>query len=348
MKKGLLLFALVLGCMSMSFSQLLLVDNFDDPVYNTVGAELDTTYWKNHSGTAVATIGDGLTYAGYPGSGIGNSVQVGPAGSSDYNRTFTAQTSGNVYSFLMVNVSAATASGDYFFHYSSNPFNGGTTGIRGRLFVKGNATADSIAFGISFGSGGTVFTEMAYLVNTTYLLAFKIAVNPEASDDSVSLYVFTAPDLPTSEPAIPAISPVGLASTNDNDGGPGAIAIRQGGSNQPTLRLDGIRVTTDWSTGVLTSVGSHDARPSSYALEQNFPNPFNPSTNFRYQIGNAGFVSMKIYNVLGQEVSTPVNEYKEAGSYNTTWSAAGFNSGIYFCKLQTGLFSETKKMILIK
>ena len=57
---------------------------------------------------------------------------------------------------------------------------------------------------------------------------------------------------------------------------------------------------------------------------------------------------MKIYNVLGQEVSTLVNEYKQAGSYHTTWNAEGLNSGIYFYKIQTGSFTETKKMILMK
>jgi hypothetical protein len=81
---------------------------------------------------------------------------------------------------------------------------------------------------------------------------------------------------------------------------------------------------------------------------QNYPNPFNPSTNFTYQIGKEGFVSMKIYNVLGQEVATLVNEVKQAGTYPATWNAASFESGVYFCKMQSGTFSETKKLILMK
>ncbi|MGB2867434.1 MAG: T9SS type A sorting domain-containing protein [Bacteroidota bacterium] len=347
MNKRLVLLFLVLVCISMASGQLLFVENFNNPVY-VVGTAMDTTYWKMHSGTAPDTIAAGLTYVGYPGSGIGNSVKLSAGGSSDYNATFTSQTSGNVYSFFMVNVSAATTSGDYFFHYSSNPFNGGSTGIRGRLYAKGNATADSVSFGIAFGSGGSTYTGMNYVLNTTYILVFKINVNAGANDDSVSLYVLSSPNLPTTEPATPTLGPWGEAGTNDNTGGPGSIALRQGAGNQPTLRVDGIRVVTNWTTATGVSQSSPDLRPTSFALSQNFPNPFNPSTNFMYQIGTDGFVSVKIYSSLGQEVAALVNEFKAAGSYSASWNAAGFGSGIYFCKMQSGTFSETKKIILLK
>jgi hypothetical protein len=100
------------------------------------------------------------------------------------------------------------------------------------------------------------------------------------------------------------------------------------------------------ATGVEASNGS--AIPVSYALNQNYPNPFNPTTNFTYQISKAGFVSVKIYDVLGREVATLVNEVKQAGTYPATWNAAGIGSGIYFCKMQSGSFTATKKMILMK
>jgi hypothetical protein len=351
MRKILILSALVLVFISMTYGQLLLKEDFDKNSLGApyvLGAPLDTTDWKNHSGTVPDTIAAGLTYAGYTGSAIGNSVKLAAGGSSDYNRTFTAQTSGNVYTFFLVNVSAATTGGDYFIHYSSNPFNGGTTGIRGRLFAKGNTTADSVSFGLSFGSGNTVYTGMNYKVNTTYLFAFKVNINPGASDDSVSFYVFTSPTLPTSEPKIPTVGPVGDATTNDNIGGVGAIALRQGASNEPTVRVDGIRVMTNWNIATYVEEKSAAHVPSSFALSQNFPNPFNPSTNFTYQIAKEGFVSVKVYDVLGQEAATLVNEYKPAGSYRATWNAATFNSGIYFCRIETGSFTETKKMVLVK
>jgi hypothetical protein len=350
MRKSLLFSILVLGCMSMSYGQLLLKEDFDKNSLGApyvLGAVLDTTDWKNHSGTVPDTIAPGLTYAGYLGSGIGNSVKLSAGGASDYNRTFTAQTAGNVYTFFMVNVSAA-ASGDYFIHYSSNPFNGGTTGIRGRVFAKGNAAGDSLGFGLSFGSGGTSYTGLNYKFNTTYVLAFKVNINPGTSDDSVSIYIFDPPTLPTSEPKAATLGPIGDASTNDNIGGVGAVALRQGGANQPTLRVDGIRVMTTWNIATSVEEKSSDHLPTSIALSQNYPNPFNPSTNFTYQIAKEGFVSLKVYDVLGQEAATLVNDYRPAGTYRATWNAAGFNSGIYFCRMQTGSFSESKKLLLIK
>jgi|GEM_PF-1770420 len=351
MRKSLLFSILVLCCISMTFSQLLLVENFDKTSLGasyTIGAPLDTTDWKNHSGAVAATIGAGLTYAGYAGSGIGNSLQMAAGGASDYNRTFTAQTTGNVYTFCLVNVSAATTNGDYFLHYSSNPFNGGTTGIRGRVFAKANAASDSIAFGLSFGSGGTTYTGLDYKPNTTYLLVFKVDVNPGDNNDSVRVFVFAAPTLPSSEPKTPALGPLGDVTTNDNIGGVGAVALRQGAANQPTLRLDGIRIMTTWSPATSVEQGSSNNLPSSFALSQNFPNPFNPSTSFIYQIAKEGFISLKVYDVLGQEAVTLVNDFKPAGLYRVTWNAAGSGSGIYFAKMATGSFTETKKMILMK
>jgi hypothetical protein len=102
-----------------------------------------------------------------------------------------------------------------------------------------------------------------------------------------------------------------------------------------------VKVSTDvqdQSTGI----------PQEYSLQQNYPNPFNPTTNVTFQVAKKGFVSVKIYDVLGKEVATLVNEVKHAGTYGATWNAAGFGSGIYFCKMQAGSFMETKKLILMK
>ncbi|OGU41469.1 MAG: hypothetical protein A2315_01740 [Ignavibacteria bacterium RIFOXYB2_FULL_35_12] len=94
--------------------------------------------------------------------------------------------------------------------------------------------------------------------------------------------------------------------------------------------------------------------PDRFTLEQNYPNPFNPSTTIRYAIPllggdeRGGFITMKVYDVLGNEVATLVNEEKPAGSYEVNFDAIGLPSGIYFYKLQAGSFVETKKMILIK
>ncbi len=88
--------------------------------------------------------------------------------------------------------------------------------------------------------------------------------------------------------------------------------------------------------------------PKVYSLDQNYPNPFNPSTKISYQLPQNGFVSLKVYNAIGKEVATLVNEEKSAGRYEVNFDAAGLSSGLYFYTIQTGSFQETKKMILIK
>ena len=105
-----------------------------------------------------------------------------------------------------------------------------------------------------------------------------------------------------------------------------------------------------WAFGtVLSSVpGNATGIPVKFALTQNYPNPFNPSTSFTYELSKAGFVSVKVYDLLGREVATLVNEFKQAGSYPATWNAASFGSGVYFYKMQSGSFTATKKMILMK
>lgn len=86
----------------------------------------------------------------------------------------------------------------------------------------------------------------------------------------------------------------------------------------------------------------------SYDLAQNFPNPFNPSTTIRYQIPKDGIVTLKIYDILGSEVATLVNEEKIAGKYEVNFNASSLSSGVYIYKIQAGDFVSSKKMILLK
>ena len=83
-------------------------------------------------------------------------------------------------------------------------------------------------------------------------------------------------------------------------------------------------------------------------LFQNYPNPFNPSTNIQYAISSRQIVSLKVYDVLGNEVATLVNEEKPAGIYEVIFNASNFSSGIYFYQLRSGSFIDVKKMILLK
>lgn len=98
-----------------------------------------------------------------------------------------------------------------------------------------------------------------------------------------------------------------------------------------------------------SNIGSDPSNlPANYQLSQNFPNPFNPTTDIKFEIPNNEFVTLKVYDKLGREVQTLVNEFKQAGSYKVSFNATSLSSGIYFYKIQSGSFSETKKMMLIK
>jgi len=88
--------------------------------------------------------------------------------------------------------------------------------------------------------------------------------------------------------------------------------------------------------------------PEKYSLSQNYPNPFNPSTVIRYQLSVVSNVSLKIYDAMGREVQTLVNERLQAGTYETIFDGSMLNSGVYFYRLIAGSFSETRKMLLVK
>jgi len=88
--------------------------------------------------------------------------------------------------------------------------------------------------------------------------------------------------------------------------------------------------------------------PTEYKLEQNYPNPFNPSTSIRYQVSTISQVSIKGYDILGNEVTTLVNEQKEPGYYEIDFNAGSFASGVYIYRLQANNYVSTKKMMVLK
>jgi len=88
--------------------------------------------------------------------------------------------------------------------------------------------------------------------------------------------------------------------------------------------------------------------PNYFSLEQNYPNPFNPSTKIRYSIAQPGLVTLKIYDVLGNEIERLVSEEKPVETYEINWNAANLPSGVYFYQLKAGEYTSAKKMILLK
>lgn len=108
--------------------------------------------------------------------------------------------------------------------------------------------------------------------------------------------------------------------------------------------------TANFSIDAVTDVAVQtvNIQPTEYALHQNYPNPFNPSTSISFAIPRAGMTSLKVYNVIGQEVATLLDEYKEAGNYQVTFNGSRLSSGVYFYRLESGSMSVVKKMMMIK
>lgn len=118
--------------------------------------------------------------------------------------------------------------------------------------------------------------------------------------------------------------------------------------------------TIDWNTTIFNTeahpiqdtwdnLGIDSSRvPTGYTLYQNFPNPFNPGTNFRFVLAKAGHVTLSIYNVIGQRVAIVIDAEMAAGEYTIPYSAAGLSSGVYFCQLQADGFESTDKIVYVK
>ena len=100
---------------------------------------------------------------------------------------------------------------------------------------------------------------------------------------------------------------------------------------------------------MITAVkGSKSEIPETFSLSQNYPNPFNPTTAISFTLPARSFVSLKVFDILGREVSTIVSEELQAGSYTRQWNAANMASGVYFYRIESGTFEVVKKMMLLK
>ena len=99
---------------------------------------------------------------------------------------------------------------------------------------------------------------------------------------------------------------------------------------------------------VVTDIGNASTVPTVFALQQNYPNPFNPSSVIRFDVPQNSHVTIRVYDMLGREVATLVNEVMSVGQHSTTWNAGGLSSGFYVYRMTAGSFADTKKIILMK
>jgi trimeric autotransporter adhesin len=316
MKKITLLMSFI-ACVVFAQAQLLVNENFNYTAgTGLVGqgtgvtgqgawAVLGTTVTFPQTVTAPGT--PAVTYQGYPSSGVGNECSVGSTG-QDIALQFTPQTSGTVYFSVLVNLSAAQATGDYFMNVGEPS---STTFYFGRLFAKLDGT--NVAFGILNSSGtgsATTWSTSTYSLNTTYLIVVKVSTTTGASALAINPSLTTEP---TTEWILNATS-----ATVPTVAGLGEINIRQGSSSTaPTLKLDGIHVATSYN-GLFGLTGF--SSPKADAL-----NVFlNGSTLTVNNAANGSTVD--IYSSVGAKVQTSKLE-------NNTIQLNNLSKGLYVVRV---------------
>jgi hypothetical protein len=145
----------------------------------------------------------------------------------------------------------------------------------------------------------------------------------------------------------------------DQKNGYGGIEKWNVNEDSRYIRLIGTKRATEWGYSIyefevynidsLSSAADETKLfPNEFELEQNYPNPFNPTTKIIWQSPVSGWQSLKIYNILGSEVATLVNEFKTAGKYEVEFNGSGLSSGVYFYTLKSDNFTQTKKLVLLK
>lgn len=326
-------------------SQILFTENFAYPAGDSIGAY----GWIYNTGTTntirVAT--PGLTFTGYTLSGIGNQCHLANNGNDAY-KDFTADSSASMYTSFMLKVDSIRTGGDYFFALLPNS---STTNYAARFYIKDST--GGVAFGCSKGTSASnpvAWTGGTYALNTTYAIVIKYTfLTGTTTDDEIRVYIFPA-TFPGSEPGSPTLGPITGPATDMNNYG--RVALRQGSAiTSPTVEIDGIRVTKSWNG--LVGVTPLTTIAESFSLSQNYPNPFNPSTKINFSIPERGFVTLKVYDMLGKEVKQLVSGDYSRGMYAVDFAANGLSSGAYIYSIEVksengNVYKDTKKLTLIK
>lgn len=344
MRRILLLTMVLFAFCSGLKSQILMDENFS----YTVGDSLGAHGWVSFSGGATNVLSVSsvsLSFSGYALSNVGNSTLVQRTGQDAYKQFVNADTTGSVYVSFMVRVDSA-GTGDYFF--ALLPDNS-TSNYTARVYAKD--TLGQVRFGIAKATNPITYTNTGYSYGQTHLLVAKFTFVSGTQNDIVNLFVIpNGSSIPGSEPSA-TVGPITQAI-----GDPANItrvALRQGTqSAAPLVVVDGIRVARSWSN-IPTAVHNVSTIAEKFTLSQNYPNPFNPQTKINFTIPEAGFVTLKVYDMLGKEVAELVKGDYARGEYVTDFNALNLSSGIYMYKIDVkgingNIFSDIRKMTLVK
>lgn len=244
--------------------------------------------------------------------------------------------SGNVEGFTFVTPSGNPLSGQFAARLE-------TKSIMGNLVPAVlSAGSDGEGFPVSQRHGQLSFYyKFSKTVSTAYLF---VSVGFKKGEDGIGAGV-----LAINTPA-DNYTPVTIPVTYINEEIPdlGVILIQVTDQNLSPAASGSYAEIDDLSFSILTDVNDESAGVNDFSLEQNFPNPFNPSTRINYQIAKDNFVTLKVYDIIGNEVAALVNNQQPAGKYSVDFNSANLPSGVYLYRLQAGNYIQTRKMTLIK
>jgi sugar lactone lactonase YvrE len=335
---------------------------FTEDFTSASGTLLTAAGWTQSGTTTtnpIAITTPGLSIGKYSGNGVGNAATLMATGQDVY-QSFPSINQGSVYFSMMLRVDTA-GTGDYFAALSPTS---SQTNYYARLHVKNSGAGYTVGINKSNEvTGGAQYGTTVLTFKTTYLVVVKytfVGTAVDTTNDPISVYVFSS-TIPTTEPGTPEINAYVASSKNDAVN-LGYVTLRQGTTGAAAgLVIDGFRIGTSWTTGVPTGVVEQKADiPQTFALQNNYPNPFNPSTTISYALPQASRVHVKIYSVLGQEVRTLVNTEQNANYYIVTWNGRdnygnSVSSGVYFIRMVAEPvnsggqpFVQVKKMNLMK
>ena len=311
-----------------------------------------------------------LTLSGYNGGGGEYVVMPVPsATTSRVYKTFPTPvvnyTGTTFYFSFLLNLASSSATATNYF--ISLGVSGTGTSYGAKLFARTSGSGYNI--GLSKTSNTAVFGSTVMNLNTTYLVVVRYAFNlagttaPNNLDDVA--YLWINPVL-TSEPTVASAECSVLAAGTDTDfdgfspapADIGNFIWHNRGVGNPTGSFDGIRVgngatsAAAWTNLKASTVTDVEAMPHSgpteFALSQNYPNSFNPSTQIQYTVTSTDVVQLRVYDALGRLVTTLVNSVQHPGTYSARWNAEGATSGVYFCRLQAAGKIESRKMLLVR
>jgi hypothetical protein len=334
MKKIFLILSVLIS--SFTFAQApLLVEDLNYPV----GDLLTSHDWIAHSGgttNPVLVTSPGLTFTGYVGSNIGLAAGVNNTG-QDVNKLFTAQTSGTVYASFLVNATASSPSGSYFFHLFDPT---ASTAFRARTFIK--PKTGKMMVGFSFNASAQQDSLNTLLdFGTTYLFVVKYKINDGLTNDVVSLYVFKAGDNFTTEPATPTLGPLTATYTTPGDPTtplgpditPTGVALRQFDAAQ-RITVDGFRVKNTWQlTQDFTGINDGTRQQVGF-----YPNPVTDGI-LNFTTPDNSQKQIEIYDIVGKTVF----------SQNTSANRIDINmlkAGMYVIKVTSNNKTSSSRLVV--